>query len=285
MVGAPCSPEKVLPVLTAYQDALPDAGVVLSVSTGEHPPAELDYTIAIPVQGGDPHAVALAHGLVEKTDHPVAGLLGDIRAHVPVSEYFVDGGTQSGFSKIYAHFPFHLQSVSQLAKLPSIPPALAENADLFARHHLNEVAMIGIDYQRRTVNLYFAELPGEFGESHNVLSLQRAIGLSEPEGRMLEFARRSFRVYVTLGWDSARIERICYALAPTRDWDPSALPVRIEPEVEKFVRNSRRRYDGEPIVIAAVKWTREERYMNLGPYTALSPLMRTLLKKLTGQQV
>lgn len=285
LVGAPCSRDRVWPVLTAFGDALPQAGLVLSVSTGEHPPGELDYTITVPSGAGDPYAVALSSGLVTETGHPVATLLSDIGARVAVSEHLIDCGVVGGFSKIYAHFPYDMLGVRELADIPSMPRAVAENAGLFARHHLNDVAMIGIDYTRRTVNLYFARLPDEFREARNLLSLHREIGLPEQSGKMLEFAQNSFRAYVTLGWDSPRIERICFARPPARNWDPSALPVRIDPDIEKFVRGSRRTYAGEPLVIAAVKWTPEGEYLNLGPYCRLSPLMRNLLQELVGEEV
>lgn len=285
LVGAPCSRERVWPILTAYEGALPEAGMVFSVSTDRNPPGELDYTISVPTAFGDPYAVAVSHGLAPETDHPIAGLLSDVRARVTVTEYLVDAGVVSGFSKIYAHFPFQLMGLSQLAEMPSMPPALAGNADLFARHHLNEVAMIGVDYKRRTVNLYFAQMPAEYHEAENILSLHRELGVPAPNAKWLEFGRTSFRVYATLGWDSPKVERICFAHMPVRDWDPAALPIRIEPEVEKFVRGSQRTYGGQPVVIQAVKWTPEGEYLNLGPYCRLSPLMRNLLEKLVGEKL
>jgi hypothetical protein len=285
LTGAPCSHEKTWPILAAYGAALTGAGLVLSVSTGEHPPAELDYTLTVPATAGDPHAIALAHGLVTGTDHPVGTLLADVQERVTVSEHLVDCGTVSGFSKIYAHFPYTLLGVPELAAAPSAPPAVAANADLFARHHLHDIAMIGIDYKHRTVNLYFAQLPDAFREARNILSLNRAIGLPEPHEQMVEFAAKSFRVYVTLSWDSPTIERICFAHPPVRDWDPTTLPVRVEPDIEKFVRDSRRTYTGRPVVIAAAKWAPEGAYLNLGPYSRLSPLMRTLLQQLVGEQM
>ena len=285
LVGAPCSRERTWPILTAYGDALTEAGLVFSVSTGEHPPAELDYTLSVPTAAGDPRAIALAGGFVTQTGHPVDALLADIQARVTVSEHLIDCGTASGFSKIYAHFPFQPMGVPELLGIPSMPPAVAENADLFTRHHLNHVAMIGIDYKHRTVNLYFAQIPDAFRDAQNILSLNREIGLPEPDERMLGFARKSFRVYVTLSWDSPRIERICFAHPPVRDWYPEALPVRIEPDIEKFVVNSRRTYAGPPVVIAAAKWASDGAYLNLGPYCRLSPLMRNLLEKLVGEKV
>ena len=285
LMGASCSRDRIWPILTAYEDALPAAGMVFSVSTGEHPPGEFDYTITVPKTFGDPYAAAVSNGFVTETDHPVSTLLSDLHARVAVTEHLIDAGVVSGFSKIYAHFPFDLMGVSQLADIPSMPRALAENAGLFARHHLDDVAMVGIDYQRKTVNLYFAQLSDAFSEAPNLLSLHREIGLPEPGEQWLEFAQKSFRVYATLGWDSPRIERICFAHRPVRAWDPSLLPVRIEPEVEKFVRSSRRTYGGRPVVIAAVKWTPDGEYLNLGPYCRLSPLMRHLLQELVGEEL
>jgi Aromatic prenyltransferase Orf2 len=285
LVGSPCSREKIWPILTAYADALPEAGMVVSVSTGGHPPKELDYTITMPMALGDPYAVAQSNGFVSAAGHPAATLLSDIHARVSVTEHLIDAGVDSGFSKIYAHFPFDLLGVQKLADVPAMPRSVAENAGLFLRHYLNDVAMIGIDYRRKTVNLYFAQLPDEFRDARNILSLHRELGLPKPNEKWLEFAKKSFRVYATLSWDSPKIERICFARKPFRGWDPSAFPIRIDPEIEKFVLGSRRTYGGQPVVISAVKWTPDGEYLNLGPYCRLSPLMRNLLQKLVGEKL
>ncbi|MWA08000.1 aromatic prenyltransferase [Streptomyces sp. BA2] len=285
LLGVPCSREKIWPILTAYGNGLADAGMVLSVATGRGPTDDLDYTITVPVGGPDPYAVALSEGFVTASDHPVADLLDDLKSRVPVSEYFIDGGIVSGFSKVYAHFPGDMLTVAQLAAIPSMPPSVADNADLFARHHMDKVAMMGINYRSRTVNLYFAHLPDAFREKGNIQSLNRELGLAEPEGQSLEFAQRSFRSYVTLGWQSPRIEKICYAPAPVRDWDPSVLPVSLDPRIEKFVRNTRCTYSDRPFIIAALKWSPSGQHLNLGPYIRLSPLLRNLLHEVTGESV
>jgi hypothetical protein len=285
LIGAPCSRDQVWPILTAFEGALPEAGLVVSLSTGEHAQGEFDYTITVPIAFGDPYAAARSSGLVPETDHPSASLLAEVQARAAVSEHLIDAGVSSGFSKIYASFPFDRQPVPKLAEIGSMPPAVAQNVDLFARHHLNDVAMIGIDYRHKTVNLYFAQLPDEYREARNILSLHREIGLPEPGGKWLEFAQKSFRVYVTLSWDSPEIKRICFAHPPVRNWTPKAYPVPIEPKIENFIKNSRRFYDGQTVVIAAVKWTPEGEYLNLGPYCRFSPLMRNMIEKMIGEKL
>ncbi|MFD4634809.1 aromatic prenyltransferase [Streptomyces sp. NPDC058284] len=277
LVGLDCPPQTVRPVLSAYANGLAQAGVVYSVSTHGPRPAELDYTVTVPVSSGDPYATALAHGFLTPTDHPVAALLSAVRERLTVSEYLIDAGVVAGFSKIYAHFPQDVRRTGELAALPAMPGALATNAALLERHGLRDVAMLGIDYRRRTVNLYFTQLSQECRTPANLRSLHRELGLPEPDEQMLAFAGRSFRIYTTLAWDSPRIERVCYAPPPARGWDRAGLPVPITDQVEQFVRSAPRAYAGEPIVIAAVKWESGGHYLNLGPYYQLSPLMRKVI--------
>ncbi|MEU8960047.1 aromatic prenyltransferase [Streptomyces sp. NPDC048518] len=277
LAGVACAPDKVRPILSAYAQGLEQAGVVYSVSSTEHAPADLDYTVTVPTSSGDPYATALAHGFLQATDHPVGGLLAALQERCAIAEYLIDGGVLGGFSKIYAHFPQDVQPVAELAALPGMPHALAGHAALFQRHGLSHVAMTGIDYRRRTVNLYFTQLSEACLAPQNIRALHRALALPEPDEQMLAFAGRSFRIYTTLSWDSPGVERICYAPPPARGFDPAALPVAITGQVERFVREAPRAYEGDPIVIAAVKWESGGRYLNLGPYHQLSPLMRQVI--------
>ncbi|MFH8613392.1 aromatic prenyltransferase [Streptomyces sp. NPDC018029] len=285
LAGVPCTREKVHPVLSAYGEGLERAGVVYSVSTSHSTPTELDYTVTVPAAGEDPYATAVRHGFVTPDGHPVHTLLSHLQSRCEISEYLVDGGVVGGFNKIYAHFPQDVQKISRLAELPGMPPALARCAALLERHGLSDVAMIGIDYPRRTLNLYFTQLSEECRAPQTILSLHREIGLPAPGQPMLDFARRSFRIYTTLSWDSAGIERICYAPPPARGWDPAALPAEITEQVRGFVDGAPRAYEGEPIVIAAVKWAPEGPYLNLGPYYQLSPLMRKVISAVHNKEI
>jgi hypothetical protein len=280
LVGAACSRDKVLPILTAYfpdGGALAEAGVALTVQTGERHAGELDYTINVPPEVGDPYALALSKGFVAETDHPVGALLSEVQQRCPVNEHLIDCGVVGGFKKIYAHFPHDLQAVSKLAELPSMPPAVADNLGFFARHGLNDVAMIAFDYRRKTINLYFTRLSDESRSAKNILSMLREIGLPDPSEQMLEFARKSFRVNVTLSWDSSKIVRYCFAPPPARSLDPTTLPVQVEPGIEKFANNAPYSYAGERVNLLGVKWTPDGECLDVAAYYQLSPLHRKVL--------
>jgi hypothetical protein len=284
LVGAACSRDKVVPILTAYGDALTEAGIVFAVLSGEHNAGELDYTVTVPPGIDDPYAVARSNGFVAETDHPVGALLADLRRELSISEYLVDAGVVGGFKKIYAHFPQSLQKVSRLADIPSMPRAVAENAGLFARHGLADVAMIAIDYGRETVNLYFHRPPAPLAPE-TILSMVRESGLPEPSERALEFAQKAFRVNVTLGWDSSKIVRIALARFPGRSLDPSALSARIEPKFERFLRNTPHTYAGELINLLGLKWTHDGEIFEFASYHQLSPMQRKMWTAIHKEEV
>jgi aromatic prenyltransferase Orf2 len=272
LVGATCSRDKVWPILTAFEEAFAEALIVFGVQTSGRHAGELDYSFTAPPGIGDPYLHALSNGLVAKTDHPAGSLLSDIQGRWAISEHFVDCEVADGFRKLYAHFPRDLQRVSKLAGIPSMPRAVADNADFFARHGLDDVTMIGIDYKRKAMNVYFQLPAGGSLEPKTILSMLREIGLPNPDERMLELACESQRIYTTLSWDSSKIQRISFAPPPRRGLDLSALPIRLDPKIEQFMRGAPRTYAGERISIAAVKWRSPDgECIDLGSFYQLSP--------------
>ncbi|MEV8021417.1 aromatic prenyltransferase [Streptomyces sp. NPDC086554] len=237
-LGVPCARDTVLPVLTAYEDALAhDATVVaFRVATGVRHVGELDCRFTTHPKDRDPYAFALSKGLTAQTEHPVGSLLSEIQGQCPIDSYGIDFGVVGGFKKVYAFFtPDDLQDLSKVAGLPSMPRSLADNADFFASHGLaDRVGVIGIDYPHRTVNIYFNDVPSECFKAKTITSMLGEMGMAEPSEQMLGLSQEAFGLYATLNWNSSQIERICYAVTTT---DLTSLPVQIEPEIERFVRS------------------------------------------------
>lgn len=229
--------DRVQRILDLYGGDLAQAVVAFRVSTGAGRAGELDCRFTVP-QDTDPYDLAVGSGLLEKTDHPVSRLLSDIHGTCPVDGYGIDFGVVGGFKKIWIVLPrTDLQEVAKLAGIPSMPPSLGKSLDFIKRHGLGDtVGLLGIDYRHRTVNIYFGE-PPEGGIAPEALqAMLREIGQAEPSEQMLRLGREIFGVYVTLSWDSPRIERISFAVATT---DPTSLPVELDERIELFVRHVR----------------------------------------------
>ncbi|WP_049575624.1 aromatic prenyltransferase [Streptomyces sp. SBT349] len=276
LLDVPCTREKVWPILTAYGEALSEVAIIFSVSSGRE---EFDYTVQVPAGIDDPYAHAVANGFVGETDHPVGALLPDVQARVSVNEYFFDCGVVGGFQKLYASFPRNLQPVSKLADIPSMPRAVTDNAGYFAQHGLDDVSVIGIDYKRRTMNLYF-QLPAAIAGNLDpklVLSLLQEGGMPEPDERMLELALGAYRIYVTFSWDSSRVQRISFSPRPSRGLDLEAIADQLEPETAEFMRTAPFAYEGERVSISVPKWSADGGHMNLGSYYQVSPQLAALI--------
>ncbi|MDG4809532.1 aromatic prenyltransferase [Micromonospora sp. WMMD1120] len=237
VLDVPCSRERVMPILTVYGGALARAVVAFRVATGRDHSGELDCRFTVPLEV-DPYLLAVDNGLLEKTDHPVSELLTEVRRHCAVDSYGIDFGVVGGFKKVWLVLPRgELQAVSALADIPAMPRSLGQSLDFFARYGLGDtVGLLGIDYRRRTVNVYFGEPPAGGFAPESVRSMLREVDQAEPSAQMLELGQRAFGIYVTLNWESPQVERICFAVATT---DPTELAVPLDPTVERFVTHVR----------------------------------------------
>ncbi|WP_063784116.1 aromatic prenyltransferase [Streptomyces sp. SBT349] len=263
LLDVACSRDKVWPILSAY-DVIQQDIIAFRVATDTRNAGDFNCRFSLH-KGVDPYAVALSEGLMKGTDHPVGSLLSDIDEHCQVDSTGVDFGVVGGFKKIWVYFPDDdFPTMSRLIDLPSMPRSLAENASLFARHGMGErVDVIGIDYQDKTVNLYFPESP----EPETILAMHREIGLPEPSEPLLKLCELAFGTYTTLTWDSPRVERISFGL---KAQDPMALPVDLGPKIAKFLESMRYGNDDPKNVYAAMTSTGEE-YLKLQSYYRWQP--------------
>lgn len=261
LMDVACSRDKVWPVLTAFADALSESVIAFRVATDSRHKGEFDGRFTLP-QDLDPYVRALSKGLITQTGHPIDTLLSDIQERCPnIDSYGVNFGVVGGFAKVWLYFPEGgFQQLSKLVDMPSMPPSLAGNVSFFARYGLAEnVDVIGIDYDRRTVNVYSPafELPDGCLEPKSLISMHRELGLPDPSEQMLKLCAQSFGVYATLGWDSPKVERISFGVSTL---DPLALPARLGPKIEQFVKSVPYGKDDPKKVYVAMTSTGEEYY-------------------------
>jgi hypothetical protein len=258
LLGVACSRDTVLPVLAAYEDALPHAVIACRVATNARHEGEFDCRFTLP-HDIDPYARARSHGLLTATGHAVDTLLADIRQRCSIDSYGIDFGVVGGFRKIWVYFPGDdYQSLNKLVGIPSMPSSLAANVGFFADRGLDDrVDVIGIDYRSRTVNLYVTGIPDEFRDPRAVLAMHRDLGIPRPSEQMLRFCAKAFGIYTTLNWESERIERIAFGV---RTQDPLSLPARLGPKIEQFVHDFPYGADDPKMVYAAMTSSGEEYY-------------------------
>ncbi|CAN3981614.1 aromatic prenyltransferase [Kitasatospora purpeofusca] len=242
VVDVPFERETVWPILTAYQDVLPESVISFRVQNSPLGADDLDCRFTMLPRGLDPYAVALANGLAEKTDHPVGKLLAEVHGELPIDSCGVDFGVRAGFTKTWS-FPTieRLLTVREVAALPSAPEGITANLELFDRYGLSDiVSTVGIDYGSRTVNLYFGggasgRVPRTTFAPEGVRSLLAELGLPAPSEELLTFNEKAFVMYATLSWDSPKISRITYSVMTP---EPLALPVTVAPQIVRLVQDA-----------------------------------------------
>lgn len=148
-----------------------------------------------------------------------------------------------------------------------MPRSLGENAGFFARHGLDDRAgIIGIDYRDRTVNVYFNE-PAACFAPENIRSMIREADQADPSEQMLKLGKLAFGIYVTLNSDSPKLERISF---PVATQDPTELPVRLDPAIERFVRHAQRSQADQKFVYYVAS-SPDGEYYNSSPSTDGDP--------------
>jgi hypothetical protein len=269
MLDVPYSRDQVKKVLTAFGDEISDESVVvLAMAGGERHKGDIDYNFTVPTLTGDPYSIALENGFVEETDHPVSTLAADIAQRFAVSFFGVEAGVVGGFKKTYVFFPLdQLGSLTKLAEIPSMPRSVAAHARAFARNGMDDrISIVGIDYIRKTMNVYF--MAGTVDEK-TALSLLGDIGLPEPKTpELLKFIQNSFSIYPTFHWDSPDISRICFSSVSP---DQNAYPTTLHPEIAHFAKNAPYEYGGARVLVYGATISAAEEYHKLGVYYRRPP--------------
>lgn len=125
----------------------------------------------------------------------------------------------------------------------------------------DKVSIIGLNYAKRTLNVYFAAAALE---TEAKLSVLRAFGFPEPDAAVSEFVERSFSIYPTFNWDSTAAERICFSV---KTQNPKELPAPSDPGIEKFASGVPQVYSGDREFVSAVALTPSgEAYYKLAAY-------------------
>lgn len=228
-LDVPCDRERLWPILRAYEPGFTGAAVALRTTTRG---GGLSVRFFGPTFDPDPYLLALDRNFTATADHPVDRLHQEIQDRGSVLFRGVDVGVTSGFAKIWSIYSGDgSKSVAEMSRTPAMPSSVGGNLDYFARHGLDTITGIAVDYRSRSVNVYFP-----FTGPRDPEPMIEDLGLRVPGDDVLDLCRQAFSVYFTFTWDSPDIERVCF---PVRAPEPHLVPTHLDPLLARFVKGAR----------------------------------------------
>jgi 6-linalyl-2-O,3-dimethylflaviolin/7-geranyloxy-5-hydroxy-2-methoxy-3-methylnaphthalene-1,4-dione synthase len=207
----PCQADKVRPILEAYQDYFTCAAVALR--TTNKPPGQRELSVRyIDIeQPHDPYAIALEHGFLTETGHPIDRFFRDVDAHYPILGYGIDLGVGHGFEKVWPLFSAALP-IEDAYALPSMPASVQRYDDYFKTYDLRLFSLFAIDYWHKTMNIYFpVKKPGAYPPDR-VAEMIADLGCQVPDDEELALNAQTGIIYLTFSWDSDRCERLSFGV-------------------------------------------------------------------------
>ncbi len=194
----------------------------------------IDFTVP-----HNPFEMALAGGLTARDGHPVEDVLDQLEPQVKLLGYGCDLVVTEGFEKVWPFF--HMLPIEALAKLGAMPDSVRQSMDYFAKHKMEQVSLLAVDYYHRTVNVYFMMRgpdgfkPGGMYTREQWAEMFTDLGFDRPSEAELDICMQAFTVYPTFSWDSPEIKRLCVCMPGTK---LSEFPYQMHPVTERFVKEA-----------------------------------------------
>ena len=212
-------------IMRAYETGFTEDTVGFRITSKKEQELNVRYQSLTPQ---DPYAVAVEHGFLTPTDHPVYDLIPQVRGIRPEAGYFIDIGVTHGFEKIWGFFTNPI-TIEELCALDAIPASVPAHMDYFKKYGLNWLGIVNANYVARTTNLYW--MGGSYDISPEIAAqIVVDAGLPRPSDADNEFNARAMVLYMTFSWDSDRVERLCYCHEGPVDQVPKDWP----PLIQKF---------------------------------------------------
>ncbi|MCB9745150.1 MAG: hypothetical protein H6741_18980 [Alphaproteobacteria bacterium] len=218
--------------LTDFAPMLVDGAVSIRTTTQVEP--VLHVRSVLLGRGYDPIETAKIRGHLPMDATTMLALMDQVRSEADVLGYGLDFGATTGLEKVWVFFPQAPREVSWVAELRGAPAAVGSLVDVLRRHRMERVSLLGFDFQRRSMNLYFMQPHGMYTPLQ-ISAMVEDLGL--PCSPMLgEVCAHAVPIYPTLTWDQPRPARLCFGILPP---DPSMIPYHIHPMLARFVRTAR----------------------------------------------
>jgi hypothetical protein len=266
------------PILRAYEAGFTGAAVALRTTTRARRSGELSVRYIGPASDPDPYGLALDRKFTVEANHPVDRLYREIQDRGAVMFRGVDVGVASGFEKIWSIYVDDSgKTVEAMSRTPAMPPSVGGNLAYFARHGLNRITGIAVDFRSRSVNVYFPFTGAR--DAEKISTMIEDLGFRVPGNDELDLCCRAFSMYFTFTWDSPEIERICF---PVRVPEPDLVPTHLDPLIARFVKGARF-HNGDRAYVYALASSRHGVYYKIENfYHRPAPMIEADARRVSG---
>lgn len=157
----------------------------------------------------DPLATAKQKGFVVDDGHAVFALFEEAKQICSAIGYGVDLDVSRGFAKIWMVPTVHSATLDVLAGMQHLPQSAKNTLGHLARFGLDTFGLLGFDFGRKTMNLYFMiKAPGSNPRDYGALLSD--LGFPSGPEELLAACKPAQALYYTFSWDSRGAERVCF---------------------------------------------------------------------------
>lgn len=202
----PFSEATILEALRSFDEGFLHGSVQIRTTTHPVERRELCFRYLDLESGRNPLEIALASGTLKPTGHPIFGWLDCVEERMPVLGYGADFEVSHGLVKIWTFLAGAFDPRAFL-DLPLVPRGLKASIGVLQDLQLEHVTIVGVDFARGSVNLYFDVYRARF----DLLARACArLGFAAPSDAAQEHAAKARCMGVTYAWDQPQIERLCF---------------------------------------------------------------------------
>lgn len=203
----------------------------------------------------DPLALAKRKGFVVDDGHAVFSLFEEAKNLCRAIGYGVDLDVSRGFSKIWMVPTVHEATLDVLSRMQHLPQGAKDALGHFARFGLDVFGLIGFDFGRKTMNLYFMiKDPGSSRREYGALLSD--LGFPSRPDDLLAACRPAQALYYTFSWESPKPERVCFPVVCSRR---DQVPAHFDPIFDLALGNESFTH-GRETCIYSIVWSENGNY-------------------------
>lgn len=212
LVNAPANRGKLEDVFRVFGDDILAHTTQFRVTNKKN--VELNFRTLSPVdRSARIYDRCVKEGLIADGDEPVYKVYSELENKLSGydSVRAIDFDADFGLAKLwYIMSSTSLIHPKDLVKFENCPKALFSLLETFEKLQLDQIVIFGVDYQKKSFNIYFKVPKPYHSTTQFVEDYLKAFNFEVPAQPVLEFCSRVLCLALTVTWDSPKVQRVCF---------------------------------------------------------------------------